>query len=43
LGHGQTLAIIAISISAITAFTLVASAEEGLIDSLPISLNYFEI
>jgi len=33
LGHGQTLAIIAISISTITAFTLVASAEEGLIPS----------
>ncbi len=33
MGHGQTLAIIAISISAITAFTLVASAEEGLIPS----------
>ncbi len=33
MGHGQTLAIIAISASAITAFTLVASAEEGLIPS----------
>ena len=31
MGHRQTLAIITISISAITAFTLVASAEEGLV------------
>jgi len=33
LGHGQTLAIIAISVSVITAFTLVASAQEGPIPS----------
>jgi len=33
LGHGQTLAIIAISASVITAFTLVASAQEGPIPS----------
>ena len=33
MGHGQTLAIIAISASVIAAFTLVASAEEGLIPS----------